>query len=132
MIGVDTNVLARLFVADDPRQHAAAKAFFAGRSSEDPVFVSTIVVAELAWLLNKTFDYGKADIIALLDAVLGSPDFVLERRDVVQTALELAGSSKVGVADAIIAGVAADEGARVTMTFDIGAARNIPGMELLK
>lgn len=132
MISVDTNVLARLFVADDLRQHAIAKTFFAQRTSEDPVFVSTIVVAELAWLLNKTFDYKKSDIIAVLTAVLGSPDFVIERRSVVQAAIELASSSRAGVADAIIAGVAEAEGARTTMTFDVHAAREIPGMELLK
>jgi len=132
VIGVDTNVLARLFVADDPRQHAAAKVFFAQRTSDDPVFVSTVVVVELAWLLNKTFDYKKADIIAVLTAVLGSPDFVVEHRNVVETALENASSSKAGVADAIIAGVAMIEGARATITFDVDAAKFVPGMELLK
>jgi predicted nucleic-acid-binding protein len=132
VIGVDTNVLARLFVADDPRQHGMAKAFFAQRTSDDPVFVSTLVAAELARLLHKTFDYKKSDIIAVLNAVLASPDFVLERRDVLAGALEIAKSSRAGVADSIIAGVAAAEGARSTMTFDKGAARDIPGMELLK
>jgi predicted nucleic-acid-binding protein len=132
VIGVDTNVLARLFVADSPWQHRIAKAFFAQRTSDDPVFVSTLVVAELAWLLNKTFDYKKSDIIAVLNAVLASPDFVLERRDILEVALEIAESSRAGVADAIIAGVAAAEGARSTVTFDKGAARDIPGMELLK
>jgi predicted nucleic-acid-binding protein len=132
VISVDTNVLARLFVTDDVRQHAIAKAFFAQRTTEDPVFVSTIVVAELAWLLKKAFDYKKSDIVAALVAILSSPDFVVERHEVVGAALEIARYSKAGVADAIIAAVTAAEGARATMTFDVGAARDIPGMELLK
>jgi predicted nucleic-acid-binding protein len=132
VISVDTNVLARLFVTDDLRQHAIAKAFFAQRTTEDPVFVSTIVVVELAWLLEKTFDYRKSDIVAAVGAILDSPDFVVERHDVLGAALDIASNSKASVADAIIAAVAAAEGARVTMTFDVGAARDIPGMELLK
>lgn len=132
MIGVDTNVLARLFVTDDARQHAIAKVFFAQRSSEDPVFVSTIVIAELAWLLKKTFDYNKSDIIGAARAILSSPDFVVERHEIVDTALDIASASKVGVADAIIAAVAKAEGARLTMTFDRDAAKDVPGMELLK
>jgi predicted nucleic-acid-binding protein len=132
VISVDTNVLARLFVTDNPRQHAIARAFFAERTGADPVFVSTLVIAELAWLLRKTFDYKKPDILAVLSALLESPDFVVERHDVVETALDVAKSSRAGVADAIVAGVAAAAGARKTMTFDLDAAKYVPGMELLK
>jgi predicted nucleic-acid-binding protein len=96
------------------------------------VFVSTIVVVELAWLLEKAFDYKKADIVAAVGAILESPNFVVERHEVAWAALDLVGNSRASVADAIIAAVAAEEGARVTMTFDVDAARDIPGMKLLK
>jgi predicted nucleic-acid-binding protein len=132
VIGVDTNVLARLFVTDDERQHLVARSFFAERSSDDPAFVSNVVVAELVWLLDRTFDYPRARILEVLDGILGSPDFVLERREVVEDAVDKATTTKASIADALIAALATSAGCTATMTFDRDASRHVPGMELLR
>ena len=57
MIGVDTNVLARLFLEDDPKQTASARRFFAARSPTDPAFISAVVIAEFIWLLTSRYRY---------------------------------------------------------------------------
>jgi predicted nucleic-acid-binding protein len=133
MIGVDTNVLARLFVDDDERQSRSARSFFQLRTADDPAFVSLVVVAELIWLLDRTYHYPKAAIVRALAGLLGSPDFVVERRSLVESAVAIAGSSKrAGIADAMISLLAAGVGCGATMTFDHDAAKAVPGMELLK
>ena len=132
MIGVDTNVLVRLFVVDDARQSAIAGRFFVERTSADPAFVSLVVVAELVWLLDDTYDFSLAAITEVLSDLLASPDFVLERADFVAAAVELAQQSSIDIADFLIARVAANSGSRMTATFDKVAAKRIPGMELLK
>ena len=132
MIGVDTNVLARLFVTDDPHQHAVARRFFERRPSATRVFVSVVVVVELVWLLDRTFDYPRVDILRVLTAILSSPDFVVERRELVESAVARAEATRADVADALIAGIAAAAGCTTTMTFDRDAAKLVSGMSLLK
>jgi predicted nucleic-acid-binding protein len=131
MIGVDTNILARLFVDDDDRQRELASRFFTDRNPSDPAFVSLIVIAELAWLLRRTYDYSHQAILDLVVALLDSADFAVEARDVVVAAVNAAAGHRVGLADVLIASVALRAGCAATMTFDKIAAKRIPGMELL-
>jgi len=50
MIGIDTNVLVRYLVRDDPAQTERATAVIEGRCSADvPDFVCHVVLAELVW-----------------------------------------------------------------------------------
>jgi predicted nucleic-acid-binding protein len=132
LIGVDTNVLVRLFVVDDPGQSQTAGRFFARRSSADPVFVSLIVVAELVWLLDDTYDFALTAIVRVLEDLLSSPDFVLEHPEFIAQAVALAKQRKIDIADHLIAQVALTNGSRSIVTFDTNAAKRIPGMELLK
>ena len=63
MIGIDTNVLVRVIVADDPGQAALAHDFIRDRCTpDDPGFVSNIVLAELAWILAQRYGYSRIEI----------------------------------------------------------------------
>jgi predicted nucleic-acid-binding protein len=132
LIGVDTNVLVRLFIVDDPAQSEAARRFFADRTAADPAFVSLVVLAEFVWLLDDTYGYAHAEIVGVLKDLLASPDFVLERPDFVADAASLAERKRIDIADYLIARVATANGSRAVVTFDRKAARNTPGMELLR
>jgi len=131
MIGVDTNVLVRLFVPVEP-QRDAALAFFGKRSPADPAYVSLVVLAEFAWVLRRRYKYSFARIGEGIQRVLDSDDFVVEGRDRVEWALAHYARSKIDFSDLLIARSAATAGARRTVTFDIDATKYIPGMELLK
>lgn len=131
MIGVDTNLLARLFVDDDPRQQEIAGAFFGQRSTDDPAYVSLVVIAEFVWLLGKTYDYSKTRIAEALAALLESPDFVVESRKLVEDALALSEQPKVGIVDVLISRIATRDGCIAVATFDKEAAKRVPGMKLL-
>ena len=48
MIGLDTNVLVRIFAADNPKQTAIARRFMQRCSADDPAFVSAMVVVEVS------------------------------------------------------------------------------------
>ena len=132
MIGVDTNVLARLFVVDDPVQSEIVRRFFAARSEADPAFVSLVVVVELVWLLGDTYDFSQAAIASVLGKLLASPDFVLESPEFIADAVAVAEQRKIDIADFVIARIARENDCRVTVTFDIDASKRVPGMELLK
>lgn len=131
MIALDTNILARLLVADDPKQTAVAKQFIAGHNSESPLFVGIVVVVELAWLLGSRYKYSLDTICSALNSLLMSANLVFEDEETVKRAVHLAEQSNADIADAIIAVRAQSNGCSKTITFDKAAAKRVPGMELL-
>jgi predicted nucleic-acid-binding protein len=132
MIGVYTNVLIRFFVRDDPRQGSLADRFMNERTSDDPAFVSVVVVAEFVRALQQVYDYQRSQMHAALALLLASANVVLQREELVKAALRSASEASSDIADNLITALASEGGASSTVTFDRGAARPVQGMELLK
>lgn len=132
MIGMDTNVLVRLFVEDNPQQTKAAIYFLAARSADDPAFVSAVVLVEFVWALDRTYKYADTAIHEALGGLFESTNIVVERDGLMRAAVSLAAERNADISDCIIAALAADAGASRTVTFDQPAAKRVPGMELLK
>ena len=132
MIGVDTNIVLRLFVVDDEAQHRQAVAFFAARSADDPAYVNLLVVAELVWLLQRRYGFAVERIVEVLHVLVESVNIVVERRELLDAVIAAGpGGRKVSIADLLIAHINREAGCRATLTFDIPAPERIPGMELL-
>lgn len=132
MIGVDTNVLVRIFALDDPKQSRIAQQFMAQRTTDDPAYVSAVVIAEVSWVLDKTYGFPVTEIRQALEWLFESTNIVVERHELLRTAVNVAADRNADISDSIIAALAAEAGASPTVTFDQPAARRIPGMELLK
>ncbi|HVX74137.1 MAG: PIN domain-containing protein [Devosia sp.] len=132
MIGLDTNVLVRIFAADNPKQTAIARRFMQRCSADDPAFVSAVVVVEVSWVLSRTYGFSVASIRDALEWLFESSNIVVQRHDLLRPAIDLAAKRNADISDSIIAALAADAGASKTVTFDQPAARLVPGMELLK
>ncbi len=61
MIGLDTNVLVRFLVEDDAEQAVRAKGVVRRAIERDEkLFVSDVVVCELAWVLERAYGLGRA------------------------------------------------------------------------
>lgn len=88
MIGLDTNVLARYYVASDdpPTQHQGnlAKALL---ESGKPLFVSKSVVLELEWVLRGFYRSPVEDVLAVLRHLAVLPNLQLEDRTAVEWAI---------------------------------------------
>ena len=83
MIGVDTNVLARLLLRDDEAQYRKAVRLFGdGRQYTAP----PTVILELVWVLG-SYGYTREDIAAALKSLLGLPNFKPKHAAAVFTAL---------------------------------------------
>ena len=72
MIAVDTNVLVRLIVGDDPAQARVALAL----AEREAFFVSFTVLEETEWVLRSRFGYDRAQIVTALRAL---PDLLTMR-----------------------------------------------------
>ena len=69
MIALDTNVLVRFLVQDDPEQARIATTLMDQLTDAAPGFVGREVLVELVWVLERAYGYQRADIAAALDGV---------------------------------------------------------------
>ena len=124
MIGLDTNVLVRYVVADDPAQSRRAASFIEARCTrDDPGFVDRVALCEMVWVLRRTYGYENTEIARVIGELLVSTDIVLEDHDSVREALKAFSTRGVNFADALIAFVNRARGCEATATFDRRAAR---------
>jgi predicted nucleic-acid-binding protein len=131
LIGVDTNVLLRFLVDDEPEQNQIARRVLAERSADDPVFISAVTLAETVWLLMRKLDYSICDVSAMLRDLLASDGVIVEHGDELDFLLGRGNAPAAELADYLIAWSGLAAGCSRTLTFDRRAARAVPSMELL-
>ncbi len=123
MIGVDTNVLLRAFLADDRAQAKAARALLEREAATaGPLFVNLIVLCELIWVLARRQRYSRQQIIVTIESLLATAAVQLDRRQLVEEALELFRASRADFADCLILALNLGAGCSTTYTFDSDAA----------
>ena len=132
MIGIDTNVLLRFILADDPKQLESVKAFLEARSAEDPAFISLLVLAEACWVLKRQYRYPNDIIAGTFRELMSAEELLFEDEAFIDGLLIEEARLVVDISDYIIAYAAAKVGCRFTVTFDQKAAKSVPGMELLQ
>ena len=123
MRAVDTNVLVRLLVADDPRQTEKAEAFLAAGG---PAWISSVVLVETVWVLSSVYGWRKPQLLAMLDTATTSKDLSFQAIDAVRSALHLYRTSKADFPDCLALELARAEGHLPFATFDKATAR-LPG-----
>lgn len=132
MIGVDTNVIVRFLTQDDEIQSPIATRFMSRLTKERPGFVSSVVLAEVAWVLSRAYKSTRSEIAQAIEGLLRSAELIVENPDAAYRALgAYQPSTSAEFADALIAQTAALAGASETVTFDQNAAAT-PGMRLLR
>lgn len=131
MIGIDTNVLVRLFVADDPRQTSIALAFIRERcTAEEPGFVSDIVLAETAWVLASGYGYSRSQIADAIGQVLETVQLQVQSSTDLAAALEDYRTGSADFADCLVGQANRTSGCSHTVTLDRKAAK-LAGFKLL-
>lgn len=131
MIALDTNVLVRYLVADDPGQAELAHEVIAqARAAGNKVFLSQIVLCELAWVLAGAYKAAKKDVLYALNLLSDDPGFVCDDPYRVRRAIDRYAGGTADFSDYLLAEVNADAGAAVTYTF-AKALRDEPGFSRL-
>lgn len=73
MIAIDTNVLVRLLLKDDPAQSKASHKLFA---SED-IFIPDTVLLETEWILRAVYELDRPDVCAAFRRICGLKNVTL-------------------------------------------------------
>ena len=119
MIGIDTNVLLRILLADAPHQTASAKRLISEvLEREETLYVSLPVLCETIWVLQSSYRQSRANIAKALEAILGDSLFQIESTNNVSIALGQYTQTNLDFPDILIGVLAKAAGCHTTMTFD--------------
>lgn len=130
MIGIDTNVLVRYVVQDDPRQSAVANQFIETTLSDDePGWIASVVLCEFVWVLEAAYGYPRSSIAPALQRLFEVDRFRVETPSLAWRALDEYRSG-ADFSDALVALCNEHEGCGYTATFD-RAASKLKQMRLL-
>lgn len=124
MKGIDTNVLVRYIVQDDPEQSKLATQFIEREcTAESPGFINGVVFCELVWVLESAYEYARQDIARVIEQILRTREFHIHEPELIWQSLW--GYQKKGAdfADHFIASMNAQNDCKYTATFDRKAAK---------
>ena len=131
MIGLDTNILVRYFIKDDPQQTRLAVNLIFSLSPSEPGWIGVAIFMELDWVLNNVLKVKKDRVVEIFDTLLASRELVVENMETVREALQLYRFRNTDFSDCLIAASAKAAGCSRTVTFDHRAARDA-GMDLIE
>lgn len=122
MIGLDTNVLVRVLLDDDPDQHEAARDLLESLSIERPAWIGPFVLVETYWVLTRAGNVSAEMVLSSFRQLLGTPELVCPRglKEVLDAA-----AAGADFADAMIDVGARDAHASTVMTFHKRAAQHL-------
>jgi predicted nucleic-acid-binding protein len=121
--GLDTNVLVRYVMQDDPRQSPRATRLIESFTADDPGFVPVVALVELVWVLSSSYSLDRAQVSAVVDTLLRCKELVVDQAALLTQALRRYASGNADFADALIERQAAAAGCSATMTFNAGAVK---------
>jgi len=130
MTGLDTNVLVRYIIQDDPAQAKKATALIEGLTEEAPGFVPLVAVVELVWVLQGSYAATRKDIFNVLEALLQSRTLAIEQAETVAQAVRVYAETNADFADCLLERSARAAKCGYTATFDKKAAK-AAGMRLI-
>jgi predicted nucleic-acid-binding protein len=127
MRAVDTNLVVRLIVRDNPEQVEVAEKFASGGA-----WVSHLVLAETMWVLDAVYERTSEQIATAVDMLLNHQTLTLQDADVVTSALEqFRKRPALGFSDCLVLETARRAGHLPLGTFDRDLAK-IDGAERLQ
>ena len=127
MRAVDTNILVRLVVRDDTAQLRAAEEFIARGA-----WVSHLVLAETAWILDAVYDRTAEQVGRAVGMLLNHKELTLQDAEVVTSALEtFRERPALGFSDCLVLEIARKAGHLPLGTFDRNLVK-VDGAQQLK
>jgi predicted nucleic-acid-binding protein len=119
MIALDTNVLVRFLVDDDKAQSARAARFVARAiATDEPLFVSDVVMCETVWVLVVAYQVPRGEIGETFGRLLMAAHLRYDDADRLSRALDAFLTGKGDFADYLIREEARGAGCDQVATFD--------------
>ena len=118
MNGLDTSILIRYLVQDDPVQSPRANKIIEKLTDQAPGFVSVVVIAEIAWVLRSRWKATPLEIADAIERILSIGSLKVQNEQQVFEAVVAVRSGEGTLADALICALGKSAGCPKTLTFD--------------
>lgn len=119
MIALDTNVILRYLLRDDPKQAKKAKALVDRLDQdEERAYVSDVVLCEVVWVLKSAYGFGRDQIGAVLRQLIAARQLTFDSTDRLLRAIRAFETGKGEFADYVIREHGRDAGCEAVRTFD--------------
>jgi len=121
---IDTNIIIRFLVKDDPKQCVAVKKLFETvEENGDKLWVPFCVILEMIWVLRSRYHASKEDILLAIQTLLDMKIFEFQEQELLEEFHLHAGKAAVDLDDLLI-GLIAAEKCDFTWTFDKKASKS--------
>jgi predicted nucleic-acid-binding protein len=125
MNALDTNVLLRFIINDDPPQNArAARLIEATFAAGETLYLSDVVLCEAVWVLERAYRYSRQQIIDVLRQVLCAQYIRFRDPAALGRALDAFTARRGDFADYVIREHARAAGCEKVHTFDRALAHD--------
>jgi predicted nucleic-acid-binding protein len=118
MKGLDTSILIRYLVQDDPIQSPRASKIIEKLTEQAPGFVTVVVIAEAAWVLRSRYKATPVEIADAVERILSIGSLKVQNEQQVYEAVVAVRSGEGTLADALIGTLGGSAGCTKTLTFD--------------
>ena len=119
MIALDTNVVLRYLLRDDPKQARKAKALIDRLDRDDELgYVSDVVLCEIVWVLTSAYGFGRHEVAAVLAQLIAARQLTFDSTDRLLRAIRAFDAGKGDFADYVIREHARASGCDAIRTFD--------------
>ncbi len=124
MKGIDTNILVRFLVGDDVHQaELVYNIFKRAELNKKELFVPTLVVLELIWVLESVYEIERMEILDSINDLLLMPIFKFEHQTAIHQLTLKARNNRFDLSDLLIAHSAASQGCEKVITLDKKASQ---------
>ena len=121
MKALDTNVLVRFLVNDDPQQAKRVTDLFTSAEEDgDRFLVPTIVLLELIWVLESVYEFSRNEIVEACELLAQMPVLSFENYAVLQRLIAFGRTTHAHLPDLLIGLTGQSSGCELTLTFERG------------
>ncbi len=126
---LDTNIILRYLTLDNPSKAQKCEILFQRvASGKEILFTSTLVIAEVVWVLEKAYKLSKTEIGGLIQKILNTPHIECDEKDVLMAAAGLYQLKNIDFIDAYNAILM--QGRKITAIYSYDTHfDNIPPLE---
>ena len=124
MAALDTNVLIRFLMQDEPAQLRSAQRLIRNSlGAGELLFVPVTVALELEWVLRSRFELGKPAVLQTFSQLLSTVELRFEAAACIEWALKQYKDATADFSDCLHAALAGQAGEQPLWTFDKAAAK---------
>lgn len=128
---VDTSVILRLLIKDDPLKAKACEKLLRGAKQQGlALYLLPVALLEIVWVLEKIYKLEKNTIRELIEALLNTPDLQVETESIFRKAIQLYAAKNVKFADAVMGQWGLEKSYAIVFTYDEKDFKRIPGLEV--